>query len=87
MVGYFLEAASGTKTEVVVLDRPNPINGMDVQGIVSSPGRDNYINYTSEPVRHGMTMGELFLHFKAKNRLDAQLTVVRMRGLDPQRLV
>jgi uncharacterized protein YbbC (DUF1343 family) len=80
VVGYILEAASGTKTEIVVLDRPNPINGVDVQGIVSSPERDNYINYTSEPVRHGMTMGELATYFKAKNHLDAQLTVIRMRG-------
>ncbi|MGB9407362.1 MAG: DUF1343 domain-containing protein [Terracidiphilus sp.] len=80
VIGYFLEAAAGTKTDIIVLDRPNPINGIDVQGLVSSPGRDNYINYTSEPVRHGMTMGELATYFKVKKQLDTQLTVVRMLG-------
>jgi uncharacterized protein YbbC (DUF1343 family) len=80
VIGYFLEAVAGMNIDVVVLDRPNPIDGIDVQGLLSTPGRDNYINYTSEPVRHGMTMGELATYFKAKRRLDTQLTVVRMRG-------
>lgn len=80
VIGYFLEAAAGTKLDIVVLDRPNPIGGTAVQGPVSSPGRESYINYTSEPVRHGMTMGELASYFKAKKHLDTQLTVVRMRG-------
>jgi len=80
VIGYFLEAAAGTKIDVIVLDRPNPIGGTAVQGMVSSPGRESYINYTSEPVRHGMTMGELATYFKAKNHLDTQLSVVRMLG-------
>ncbi len=80
VIGYFLEAAAGTKLDVVVLDRPNPIGGTAVQGVVSWAGRESYINYTSEPVRHGMTMGELATYFKAKKHLDTQLTVVRMRG-------
>ena len=80
VVGYFLEAAAGTKIDIIILDRPNPIGGTAVQGMVSSPGRESYINYTSEPVRHGMTMGELATYFKAKNRLDTQLLVIRMRG-------
>ena len=79
VIGYFVEAASGTNLDVIVLDRPNPIDGTDVQGMVSSPGRDSYINYTSEPVRHGMTMGELATYFKAEKHLVTQLTVVRMR--------
>jgi uncharacterized protein YbbC (DUF1343 family) len=80
VIGYFLEAAAGTQTDIIVLDRPNPIDGIHVQGLLSSPGRDNYINYTSEPVRHGMTMGELATYFKVKKQLDTQLTVVRMHG-------
>ena len=80
VMGYFLEAAAGTNVDVIVLDRPNPINGTDVQGLMSSPGRENYVNYTSEPIRHGMTMGELATYFKNKKHLDTQLTVIRMRG-------
>ena len=80
VVGRFLEAVAGTDVDVVILDRPNPIGGVVVQGIVSSPGRESYINFISEPVRQGMTMGELATYFKAAKHLDSHLTVVQMRG-------
>jgi uncharacterized protein YbbC (DUF1343 family) len=79
VVGRFLEAVEGTDVDIVVLDRPNPIGGLAVQGIVSSPGRESYINFISEPVRQGMTMGELATYFKASKHLDSRLTVVQMR--------
>lgn len=80
VVGRFLEAVAGTGVEIVVLDRPNPIGGVAVQGIVSSPGRESYINFISEPVRQGMTMGELARYFKTARHLDSRLSVVQMRG-------
>jgi uncharacterized protein YbbC (DUF1343 family) len=80
VVGRFLEAVAGTNIDVVVLDRPNPIGGVAIQGIVSSPGRESYINFISEPVRQGMTMGELATYFRIARHLDSHLTVVRMRG-------
>ena len=80
VVGRFLESVAGTDVDVVVLDRPNPIGGVAVQGVVSSPGRESYINFISEPVRQGMTMGELATYFKAARHLDSHLTVVKMRG-------
>src|ERR1019366_2151636 len=63
--GYFLEAAAKAGIEVVVLERPNPITGSFVQGPVSdsnsdsNAGRESFTNYFPEPVRHGMTLGEL----------------------------
>ncbi|HTD96033.1 MAG TPA: serine hydrolase, partial [Edaphobacter sp.] len=50
VVGYFLEAAAKEKAaghtlEIILLDRPNPINGVSVQGPVSDAGRESYINY------------------------------------------
>ncbi len=80
VIGRFLESVAGSDVDVVVLDRPNPIGGVAVQGIVSSPGRESYINFISEPVRQGMTMGELATYFKAARHLDSHLTVVQMRG-------
>src|SRR5205823_2112877 len=53
-VGYLLEAGAKTDTEIVILDRPNPIGGMLVQGPLSDPGTENFVNYTREPTRHGM---------------------------------
>jgi uncharacterized protein YbbC (DUF1343 family) len=80
VIGYFLETASKTQTDIIVLDRPNPVGGVDVQGPVSTAGRENYINYMPIPVRHGMTMGELATFFNAQKHLNAQLHVVRMSG-------
>ncbi|WP_251106591.1 exo-beta-N-acetylmuramidase NamZ domain-containing protein [Alloacidobacterium dinghuense] len=80
VMGYFLEAAAKTGTEIVVLDRPNPINGAFVQGPLSDKGRESYVDYMPLPVRHGMTMGELARYFNGERDLHAPLTVVKMEG-------
>ncbi|HEU5336375.1 MAG TPA: serine hydrolase, partial [Terriglobales bacterium] len=79
-MGYFLEAAAKTGTQVIVLDRPNPITGSIVQGPVSDPGTASFVNYFPEPVRHGMTMGELAQMFNSELHINAKLTVVPMQG-------
>jgi uncharacterized protein YbbC (DUF1343 family)/CubicO group peptidase (beta-lactamase class C family) len=79
-LGYLLEAAAKTGTEVVVLDRPNPVTGSYVQGPVSQPGQESFVNYTQEPVRHGMTVGELAKMFNAERHINARLTVITMEG-------
>ena len=80
VVRYFLEAAAKTVTEIVVLDRPDPINGAFVQGPVSDPGAESYVNSIPIPVRHGMTLGELARFDNQQLNLNAPLTVVAMRG-------
>ena len=80
VVGYFLEAAAKTGAEIVVLDRPNPITGSFVQGPLSDPGHESYIDYMPIPVRHGMTLGELARFFSQQRNLNAPLTVVAMQG-------
>lgn len=79
-LGYFLEAAGKIGVPVVVLDRPNPITGAFVQGPLSEPGRESFVNYGPVPVRHGMTLGELAQMFNAERNLHAKLTVVAMQG-------
>jgi uncharacterized protein YbbC (DUF1343 family)/CubicO group peptidase (beta-lactamase class C family) len=79
-LGYFLEAAAQAGIEVIVLDRPNPITGSMVQGPVTDAGQESFTNYTSIPVRHGMTMGELAAMFNGERNLRARLEVVPMRG-------
>ncbi|WP_350449100.1 serine hydrolase [Paracidobacterium acidisoli] len=83
VVGYFLEAAAllnreKTGPRIIILDRPDPINGAFVQGPVSDAGIRSYTNYTQLPVRHGMTLGELARLFN--EQLHAPLTVVAMQG-------
>jgi uncharacterized protein YbbC (DUF1343 family)/CubicO group peptidase (beta-lactamase class C family) len=79
-LGYFLEAAAKAGIEVIVLDRPNPINGSFVQGPVSDAGHESFTNYWNVPVRHGMTIGELGKMFNAERSINAKLTVVPMDG-------
>jgi len=80
VMGYFLEAASKANIAVVILDRPDPIGGLAVQGPVSDLNSESYINYRPLPVRHGMTLGELARFDNGEGALGAKLTVVAMQG-------
>lgn len=75
-----MKVAAERKLRFVVLDRPNPINGVDIQGPVLPPGPRNFVNHHALPVRHGMTMGELALLFAADDKLDLKVDVVRMQS-------
>ncbi|HEX4311619.1 MAG TPA: serine hydrolase [Acidobacteriaceae bacterium] len=77
---YFLEAAAQTGTEIVVLDRPDPITGSHVQGPISDAGTESYVNSVPVPVRHGMTLGELARYDTQQLRLHIPLTVVAVQG-------
>jgi SSS family transporter len=75
--GYFIEAAAAEKRlghslEIIVLDRPNIIGGIAVQGPVSDPNREVYTNYMQLPVRHGMTLGELCRYINGERRLPSK---------------
>jgi uncharacterized protein YbbC (DUF1343 family) len=80
LMQYFLEASAPNHIDVVILDRPNPVNGVAVQGPISTPGREDYVNPYAEPMRPGMTMGELAEFFNGERHLGAQLTVIKMTG-------
>jgi len=80
LVGYFLEASAANNVDIVVLDRPNPINGTAVQGPLLTSGREDYVGYYAEPMRPGMTMGELAGLFNGEKHLGAHLTVIKMTG-------
>jgi uncharacterized protein YbbC (DUF1343 family) len=80
-VGYFLEAAAQAGTEIIVLDRPNPITGSMVQGPMSVMGKEPlFTNYFPVPVRHGMTLGELAQMFNGERRIGARLRVIAMQN-------
>lgn len=79
-LGYAMEAAAEANVAVVVLDRPNPINGTEVAGPVLDEGRESFVGYHAIPVRHGMTVGELAQLFRHERDLTLDLTVVRVEG-------
>ncbi len=79
-MGYAMEEAAKHGIRFVVLDRPNPIGGIEVDGPMLDPGRESFVAYHGLPVRHGMTVGELARMFKEERDLDLDLEVVRLEG-------
>jgi uncharacterized protein YbbC (DUF1343 family) len=75
-----MEAAAKKGIAFYVLDRPYPISGSVVQGPLMDAVLKSFTGYFPLPVRHGMTMGELAEMFNAENRIDAKLTVIKMRN-------
>ncbi len=73
VVGYFLEAAAQAHLEVILLDRPNPVGGVAIQGPVSDNGAESYTDYMPLPIRHGLTLGELALYFNRERLLPSTL--------------
>jgi uncharacterized protein YbbC (DUF1343 family) len=77
---YVIEEAAKRGIEVVLLDRPNPVNGWQIEGPVQDDAVMGFTGYFKMPIRHALTLGELATLFNAENRIGAKLTVVRMSG-------
>jgi len=75
-----LEEAAKRRIAVVVLDRPNPIDGFDVEGPYQDATAIGFTGYLPMPIRHGMTIGELARLFNGENQIGADLTVVAMKN-------
>ena len=78
-MGECLEAAARDKKKFLILDRPNPIGGVTVEGPVLD-GKRTFTGWHEIPVRHGMTVGELARFFNAERNLNADLTVIPCEG-------
>jgi len=79
-LGFIMEVAAQTGTKVLVLDRPNPIDGVSVEGNIVHPGYESFVSAYPIAVRHGMTMGELAQYFRDDQGIDCDLEIVRCEG-------
>ncbi|MFN0123525.1 MAG: exo-beta-N-acetylmuramidase NamZ domain-containing protein [Blastocatellia bacterium] len=77
-MGHAMEAAAKHKTRFVVLDRVNPINGLDVAGPIADGDKLSFIAWHRIPVRHGMTVGELAQLFNTERGIKCDLQVIRV---------
>lgn len=75
-----MEAAKETGLTFVVLDRPNPINGIDIEGNILETKFRSFVGMYPIPMRHAMTVGELALMFNAEFGIGCELEVVKMDG-------
>ena len=77
---HLLRRAGELGLPVLVLDRPNPINGLDVEGPLLEPAYTSFIGAVRTPIRHGMTLGELALFIDGEYGCAAPLEVLPMQG-------
>src|SRR5690606_21207314 len=76
-MGEAMRACAENNKRFVVLDRPNPINGIDMAGPMLDSGIESFVGYHHLPVRHGMTIGELAMLSKAEFKLELDLQVIK----------
>jgi uncharacterized protein YbbC (DUF1343 family) len=81
-MAYVMEEAAKRKIGVVVLDRPNPIDGYQIEGPTLDKAQLGFTGYLPMPIRHGMTLGELAKLFNAEKKIGADLTVVELKNWD-----
>lgn len=81
-LGYFMAAVAdaGLGTRIIVLDRPNPIDGTTIEGNVVVPGYESFVSAYPLAVRHGLTMGELGTFFQRVVGIDCPYEVIRCEG-------
>jgi len=75
-----MKACEQSGIEVVVLDRPNPINGVATEHDVFDPAFRSFVGLHPLPIRHGLTIGELARKFQAEAFPDCKLEVLPMRS-------
>ncbi len=83
-LGLLMEAAAEAGIPVVVLDRPNPLGGVRMEGVVTRDGFYSFVSQFAIPYLHGMTVGELALFLNGEGMLTGgircDLHVVKMSG-------
>jgi uncharacterized protein YbbC (DUF1343 family) len=77
-MGYAMEAAARRRLPLFVLDRPNLIGGLRIEGPMLDPDKLNFVGYFPMPVRPAMTLGELAQMFNAENKIGCDLHVIAM---------
>ena len=79
-VSFCLEIASMLKKQVVILDRPNPIGGTQVEGNILLKEYASFVGRFPVPMRHGLTIGEISQFFNQQFHIGCDLTVIPMTG-------
>lgn len=77
---YVMEEAAKNKIKVIVLDRPNPINGTITDGPMLDSKYRSFLGYVNVPYCHGMTIGELAKFFNSEYNIKCDLSIISMKG-------
>ncbi len=77
---YLIEEAAKKNIKVIVLDRPNPINGLILDGPMLEDQYRSFLGYINVPYCHGMTIGELAKFFNSEYKVGCDLEIIPMNG-------
>lgn len=75
-----MKACAAFDKKFIVCDRPNPINGLNVEGNLLEKGHESFVGQFPIPMRHGLTVGEIAKLFNEEFQLNCDLQVVAMDG-------
>lgn len=79
-IAYCLEAAAENGKKVLILDRPNPVGGEEVEGNLLRDDCRSFVGFYPIPMRHGMTLGELALFINREFNIGCELEIIPMAG-------
>ncbi len=79
-MSYCMEAARHYDKKVIILDRPNPIGGLAIEGNCLKPQWQSFVGRYPIPMRHGMTIGEMARMFNDAYGIGCDLQVIPMEG-------
>jgi uncharacterized protein YbbC (DUF1343 family) len=79
-LSHCMEAARQYGKKIIVLDRPNPLGGLRVEGNLLVPDCASFVGRYPIPMRHGLTIGEIAVLFNTRFGIGCDLDVVSMRG-------
>ena len=78
-ISYCLEVAAAMNKKIIILDRPNPIGGVQIEGNVLSTQYQSFVGRFPIPMRHGMTVGEISQFFNVEFKIGADLEIIPMQ--------
>jgi len=83
-LGLVMEAAAEANIKVIVLDRPNPINGIKIEGPILEIKNQSFVGYYPIPIRYGLTIGELAKMIIGENWINKapELEVIPLKNWD-----
>jgi uncharacterized protein YbbC (DUF1343 family) len=79
-LAFLLEACAEHHLPLIVLDRPNPVTGLLIEGPLIEPQQQTFLGHGPLPLRYGLTLGELAHFYNRELNIGAALQVVTRRG-------
>ncbi|MBT3388762.1 MAG: DUF1343 domain-containing protein [Desulfobacula sp.] len=77
-ISYCLETAAKYHKKVIILDRPNPVGGLQIEGNILSDDCKSFVGRFPIPMRHGLTVGEISMLFNGEFDINCDLQVIPM---------